>query len=75
MGKQKQRKDIENGKDLGVPDGILINGFGPYHYDAAVVPEGIAYQTINVEPGKFVYLVLDFLLFLLWSIIWLEVIN
>ncbi|XP_044502947.1 monocopper oxidase-like protein SKU5 isoform X2 [Mangifera indica] len=49
---KKQRKDIENGKDLGVPDGILINGFGPYHYDAAVVPEGIAYQTINVEPGK-----------------------
>ncbi|KAJ0113641.1 hypothetical protein Patl1_03120 [Pistacia atlantica] len=49
---KKQRKDVENNKDLGVPDGILINGFGPYRYDAAVVPEGIAYQTINVEPGK-----------------------
>lgn len=49
---KKLRKDVENGVDLGVPDGILINGLGPYRYDAAIVPDGIPYQLINVEPGK-----------------------
>lgn len=51
MGKQKLRKDVEDGKDLGVPDGILINGFGPYRYDEALVHGGISYQIINIEPG------------------------
>lgn len=46
------RKDIENGVDLGVPDGILINGLGPYRYDQTLVKDGIVYQIINVEPGK-----------------------
>uniref|UniRef100_A0A5B7BAA4 Putative monocopper oxidase-like protein SKU5 n=1 Tax=Davidia involucrata TaxID=16924 RepID=A0A5B7BAA4_DAVIN len=46
------RKDIENGVNLGAPDGILFNGLGPYRYDVALVPDGISYQTINVEPGK-----------------------
>ncbi|KAE8038081.1 hypothetical protein FH972_010625 [Carpinus fangiana] len=46
------RKDVEKGIDLGAPDGILINGLGPYRFDEAVVPGGIAYQIINVEPGK-----------------------
>ncbi|KAK8639395.1 hypothetical protein V6N13_137777 [Hibiscus sabdariffa] len=46
------RKDVENGVDLGVPDGILINGLGPYRYDQALVKDGIVYQIINVEPGK-----------------------
>ncbi|KAF5470293.1 hypothetical protein F2P56_010814 [Juglans regia] len=46
------RKDVEKGTDLGVPDGILINGLGPYRFDEAVVPDGIVYQTLNVEPGK-----------------------
>ncbi|XP_015579710.1 monocopper oxidase-like protein SKU5 isoform X1 [Ricinus communis] len=46
------RKHVEKGDDLGVPDGILINGFGPYRYDEALVREGITYQIINVEPGK-----------------------
>ncbi|KAL3358821.1 hypothetical protein AABB24_015753 [Solanum stoloniferum] len=46
------RKEIETGVGLGAPDGILINGLGPYHYDNAVVSGGIAYQTVNVEPGK-----------------------
>ncbi|KAK9226410.1 hypothetical protein WN943_011457 [Citrus x changshan-huyou] len=41
---QKLRKDVENGVDLGVPDGILINGLGPYRYDAAIVPDSIPYQ-------------------------------
>ncbi|KAL7598894.1 hypothetical protein Lser_V15G26926 [Lactuca serriola] len=46
------RKDIEKGVDLGSPDGILFNGLGPYRYDSSIVPDGIAYQVINVEPGK-----------------------
>ncbi|MBA0703991.1 hypothetical protein Golax_016281, partial [Gossypium laxum] len=46
------RKDVENGVDLGVPDGILINGYGPYRYDPTLVKNGIVYQIINVEPGK-----------------------
>ncbi|CAL5191952.1 unnamed protein product [Lathyrus oleraceus] len=46
------RKDVENGVDLGIPDGVLINGLGPYRYDDTLVPNGISYQIINVEPGK-----------------------
>ncbi|MBA0818529.1 hypothetical protein Gohar_027850 [Gossypium harknessii] len=46
------RKEVENGVDLGVPDGILINGYGPYRYDPTLVKNGIVYQIINVEPGK-----------------------
>nr|DAD25457.1 TPA_asm: hypothetical protein HUJ06_026921 [Nelumbo nucifera] len=46
------RKDLEDGINLGPPDGILINGLGPYRYNDSLVPNGIAYQTINVEPGK-----------------------
>lgn len=49
---KKLRKDLEKGKDLGFPDGILINGFGPYQYDKQLVPDGITYQIINVEPAK-----------------------
>ncbi|KAK9282113.1 hypothetical protein L1049_005025 [Liquidambar formosana] len=49
------RKDIEKGLDLGVPDGILFNGLGPYRYDEALVPAGIAYQTISVEPAGKTY--------------------
>ncbi|XP_077225124.1 monocopper oxidase-like protein SKU5 isoform X1 [Tasmannia lanceolata] len=44
--------DLQNGNDLGVPDGVLINGFGPYHYNDSLVSAGIAYETISVEPGK-----------------------
>ncbi|ESR61226.1 hypothetical protein CICLE_v10017765mg [Citrus x clementina] len=50
---KKLRKDVENGVDLGVPDGILINGLGPYRYDAAIVPDSIPYQLVNIEPGEF----------------------
>lgn len=46
------REAVEKGTDLGVPDGILINGLGPYRFDEAIVPNGISYQIINVEPGK-----------------------
>lgn len=46
------RKDVEEGRDLGVPDGVLFNGLGPYRYDAAAVTENINYLSVNVEPGK-----------------------
>lgn len=52
MVKQELRKDVENNVDLGIPDGVLINGLGPYRYDDTLVPNGISYQIINVEPGK-----------------------
>ncbi|URD99404.1 Multicopper oxidase [Musa troglodytarum] len=45
------RKRLDDGKDLGVPDGVLMNGKGPYRYNATLVPDGIDYETINVEPG------------------------
>ncbi|XP_039126375.1 monocopper oxidase-like protein SKU5 isoform X2 [Dioscorea cayenensis subsp. rotundata] len=51
-GYQELRKTLEDGTDLGAPDGVLINGFGPYRYNESIVPAGIAYETINVEPGK-----------------------
>jgi len=35
-----------------MPDGVLINGKGPYQYNATLVPDGIDYETINVDPGK-----------------------
>ncbi|KAL1552878.1 Monocopper oxidase-like protein sku5 [Salvia divinorum] len=46
------RNDLESGKSLGAPDGIVFNGLGPYQYDKSLVPDGIPYQIINVEPGK-----------------------
>ncbi|KAF3324780.1 hypothetical protein FCM35_KLT10937 [Carex littledalei] len=46
------RKLLDDGKALGVPDGVLINGKGPYQYNTSLVPSGIDYETINVEPGK-----------------------
>ncbi|THU64116.1 hypothetical protein C4D60_Mb01t23070 [Musa balbisiana] len=46
------RKALDDGKDLGMPDGVLMNGKGPYRYNTTLVPDGIDYETINVEPGK-----------------------
>ncbi|XP_031116732.1 monocopper oxidase-like protein SKU5 [Ipomoea triloba] len=46
------RDDLDNGKKLGRPDGVLINGKGPYRYNSSLVPDGIDYETINVNPGK-----------------------
>ncbi|CAL5366966.1 unnamed protein product [Camellia sinensis] len=46
------RTDLDAGKDLGMPDGVLINGKGPYRYNTTLVPDGIDYETINVDPGK-----------------------
>ncbi|KAF0901248.1 hypothetical protein E2562_038826 [Oryza meyeriana var. granulata] len=46
------RKMLDDGKDLGIPDGILINGKGPFSYDNTLVPEGLQHETVGVEPGK-----------------------
>ncbi|KAH0979195.1 hypothetical protein GBA52_006372 [Prunus armeniaca] len=46
------RTALDAGKDLGMPDGVLINGKGPYQYNNTLVPDGIQFETINVDPGK-----------------------
>lgn len=45
------RAALDAGKDLGMPDGVLFNGKGPYRYNNSV-PSGIEYETFNVQPGK-----------------------
>lgn len=46
------RTALDSGKDLDMPDGVLINGKGPYRYNTTLVPDGIEYETINVDPGN-----------------------
>ncbi|XP_077235462.1 monocopper oxidase-like protein SKU5 [Tasmannia lanceolata] len=46
------RKALDDGNDLGMPDGVLMNGKGPYRYNSTLVPAGIDYETINVHPGR-----------------------
>ncbi|KAK8934457.1 Monocopper oxidase-like protein SKU5 [Platanthera zijinensis] len=46
------RKELDQGKALGVPDGVLMNGKGPYRYNSTLVPAGIDFETINVLPGR-----------------------
>ncbi|KAK2409599.1 monocopper oxidase protein SKU5 [Trifolium repens] len=46
------RKDLDDGKDLGMPNGVLINGKGPYRYNDTLVPDGIDFEQIDVKPGK-----------------------
>ncbi|XP_054814060.1 monocopper oxidase-like protein SKS1 [Prosopis cineraria] len=46
------RTVLDAGKELGIPDGVLINGKGPFRYNTTLVPDGIQYETINVDPGK-----------------------
>ncbi|XP_043715929.1 monocopper oxidase-like protein SKU5 [Telopea speciosissima] len=46
------RKTLDAGKSLGMPDGVLMNGKGPYRYNTTLVPDGIDYETFEVKPGK-----------------------
>ncbi|KAK1327179.1 Monocopper oxidase-like protein SKU5 [Acorus calamus] len=46
------RKKLDGGQELGMPDGVLINGKGPYQYNTTLVPHAYDYETINVNPGK-----------------------
>lgn len=52
------RKTLDDGRTLGMPDGVLINGKGPYRYNDTLVPDGIDHETINVEPGELHELIL-----------------
>ncbi|XP_024970311.1 monocopper oxidase-like protein SKU5 isoform X1 [Cynara cardunculus var. scolymus] len=45
------RASLDDGKELGMPDGVLINGKGPFKYNSSV-PDGIEHETVNVDPGK-----------------------
>ncbi|KAF5457705.1 hypothetical protein F2P56_021787 [Juglans regia] len=46
------RSALDAGQDLGMPDGVIINGKGPYRYNTTLVPDGIEYETIGVDQGK-----------------------
>ncbi|CAJ2638564.1 unnamed protein product [Trifolium pratense] len=46
------RSKLNAGKALGIPDGVLINGKGPYQYNNTLVPNGIDHEKIDVVPGK-----------------------
>ncbi|CAL1375684.1 unnamed protein product [Linum trigynum] len=46
------RRALDAGRDLGMPDGVLMNGKGPYQYNTTYVPDGIDHETITVHPGK-----------------------
>ncbi|GAB2222106.1 hypothetical protein Drorol1_Dr00013307 [Drosera rotundifolia] len=46
------RAALDAGEGLGIPDGVLINGKGPYQYDTTLVPGGIDFSTFDVVPGK-----------------------
>ncbi|RWW37100.1 hypothetical protein BHE74_00057830 [Ensete ventricosum] len=35
------RKMLDDGKDLGMPDGVLMNGKGPYRYNSTLVPDAL----------------------------------
>ncbi|XP_024968817.1 monocopper oxidase-like protein SKS1 [Cynara cardunculus var. scolymus] len=45
------RASLDAGKDLGMPDGVLINGKGPFKYNSSV-PDGINHTTLNVDRGQ-----------------------
>lgn len=45
------RASLDAGKELGTPDGVLINGKGPFRYNSSV-PDGINHTTLNVDQGK-----------------------
>lgn len=59
------RKSLDAGKDLGMPDGVLINGKGPYRYNDTLVPDGIVYETIDVHPGDMISIGIYFFSFVL----------
>ncbi|GFP81791.1 monocopper oxidase-like protein sku5 [Phtheirospermum japonicum] len=46
------RRTLNGGRDLGMPDGVLINGKGPYRYNDTLVADGIDFETITVHPGQ-----------------------
>lgn len=53
---------LDDGQDLGAPDAILINGRAPYRYDSALVPDGLPYEIVGVEPGHIWFFLSNFYL-------------
>lgn len=51
-GHKTLRSQLDKGHLLGMPDGVLINGKGPYPYNSTLVPKGILWETFNVLQGK-----------------------
>ncbi|KAH7442007.1 hypothetical protein KP509_03G066500 [Ceratopteris richardii] len=51
-GHKALRAKLDKGHSLGMPDGVLINGKGPYPYNDTLVPKGVIWETFNVKPGK-----------------------
>jgi hypothetical protein len=52
---------LDEGKNLGIPHGVLINGKGPYRpYISTLLSETFDHETINVEPGELQYCYLHF---------------
>ncbi|KAL2901910.1 Monocopper oxidase-like protein SKS1, partial [Bienertia sinuspersici] len=47
---QELRKGVEDGHDLGAPNGLLFNRLGPVHYDANHSHGNTNFLTANVEP-------------------------
>lgn len=54
---QALRRILDSGKELGMPDGVLINGKGPFKYNSSV-PDGIEHETVNVDPGNILRVIL-----------------
>ncbi|VAH05085.1 unnamed protein product [Triticum turgidum subsp. durum] len=57
---------LDEGKELGMPDGVLINGKGPYRYNDSLVPAGIEHETIDVHPGNSLPHIIALLLLAFW---------
>ena len=51
-----------------MPDGVLINGKGPYRYNDSLVPEDIDYLTIDVHPGQWIQKLLYVIAVLVYSV-------
>ena len=49
---QDLRKALEEGREPGVPDGVLFNGLGSFQYNKSIIRDGIGYERINVEQGN-----------------------
>lgn len=49
---QDLRGMLDDGKSLGVPDGVLINGLGPFRYNETLLLENVGFLMVNVDPGK-----------------------
>lgn len=64
---QELRKDVESGTGLGIPDGVLINGIGPFRFDEGIIKGGNPFLTVNVEQGIFLGCLCEIFIWFLYS--------